>query len=787
MSKKQTIVDILKKKRLYFDGGTGTVLQGRGLRAGEPPEIFTLTHPEIIEELHREYLSAGADIIKTNTFGVNASKYENYAEYIKGALDIARRARGNDREKLIALDIGPTGRMLKPLGDLDFEDAVELFAKNIRAAEGEGADLILIETMTDIYETKAAVVAAKESSDLPIFVTVVFDESGKLLTGADVDAVVTTLEGLGISAIGVNCSLGPDKLLPIVEKMCSLSSLPVIVNPNAGLPKSVDGQTKFDISSDEFAQYMLKMAELGACVLGGCCGTTPEYIRRVRELCENAPYSYPEKKKYTKISSYTHALTVGERPLLIGERINPTGKPRLKEALRSGDLSYILSEAVAEEDDGAHALDVNVGLPEIDEVAMMRRVISEIQSVSALPLQIDSGSPEVLAAAMRIYNGKPLVNSVSGKESSMRAVFPLVKKYGGVVIALTMDEDGIPQAAERRVEIAEKILTVAGEYGLGRTDIVFDPLAMAVSADKSAASVTLTALGMLKSRGYLTSLGVSNVSFGLPARDKINSAYFTLAMDKGLDLAIINPHSRAMTDAYRAYIALAGKDCDFVEYIAYAKENADAKAAEPSDITLKKAIISGLRDKARALAYAASEMSAPLEVINNEIIPALTEVGAKFESGRAYLPELLMSAEAANAAFDELKKKMPPQNADGAEKIVLATVKGDIHDIGKNIVKTLLESYGFSVIDLGRDVEPGAVADAVLSSGARLVGLSALMTTTLPAMEETINLLRDRCECSVMVGGAVLTPEYAEKIHADYYAKDAMDGVKIAQAFFSKN
>lgn len=787
MTEKQSIVDILRQKRLYFDGGTGTVLATRGLRAGEPPEKFTLSHPEVIEELHREYFLSGADIIKTNTFGVNANKYENYSEYIKAALDIADRARDGREGKYVALDIGPSGRMLKPLGDLDFEDAVELFAKNIRAARGSCADLILIETMTDIYEAKAAVLAAKENSDLPVFVTVVFDESGKLLTGASPEAVAATLEGLSVSALGVNCSLGPDKLLPVVERLVRASSLPIIVNPNAGLPVTEGGVTKFDIDKDGFAECMKKMAELGAAVLGGCCGTTPEYIEKTRSATESVPYKYPEEKLCTRISSYTHALTLGERPLLVGERINPTGKPKLREALRTGDIGYVLSEAIGEEEAGAHALDVNVGLPELDEPSVMRRIVGEIQSVSALPLQIDSGNAEALEAAMRIYNGKPLVNSVNGKEESMRAVFPLVKKYGGVLIALTMDESGIPCDCDGRVKIAERIIAVASEYGIGKRDIVFDPLAMAVSADKSAAKVTLSTLRELKRRGYLTSLGVSNVSFGLPARDKINASYFTMAMCEGLDLAIMNPYSSSMMDAYRAYVALSGLDADFTEYISYAKEKNDAQSVNvTSDKTLARAIVSGLRTEARTLAEKRLCETEPLDVINSDIIPALSEVGAKFERGEAYLPELLMSAEAANAAFSAAKEKMPRTAGDGAEKIVLATVKGDIHDIGKNIVKTLLESYGFAIIDLGRDVSSDAILSAVRESGARLVGLSALMTTTVPAMAEAVELLHRNSCAKVMVGGAVLNPEYAKNISADFYARDAMEGVKIAQNFFRK-
>ena len=789
MNKKQTIVDILKQKRLYFDGGTGTVLQRRGLNVGECPEIFTLAHPDVIAELHREYYISGADIVKTNTFGVNARKYENYKEYISAALDIACKVRDEFTDKFVALDIGPSGKLLKPLGELEFEDAVELFAKNIRAAEGLGADLILIETMTDIYEAKAAVLAAKENSDLPVFVTLVFDESGKMLTGATPEAAIATLEGLGVDAVGVNCSLGPDKLLPVVRRMCEVSSLPIIVNPNAGLPIERGGELCYDIDGREFAQYMLQAAEIGASVLGGCCGTTPDYIRETRALTECTKYKYPVKKHISCISSYTHALTLGERPLLIGERINPTGKPRLKSALREGDIGYVLSEAISEEEAGAHALDVNVGLPEIDEPEVMRRVIREIQAVCALPLQIDSSNPEVLEGAMRIYNGKPLVNSVNGKESSMRAVLPLVKKYGGVVIALTMDEDGIPSDASGRVAIARKILATAEEYGLGKEDIVFDPLAMAVSADAQAASVTLAALREIESMGCMTSLGVSNVSFGLPSRDKINAAYFTMALSDGLDLAIMNPHSVAMTDAYRSFMALRGLDPDFAEYISYARtEESATKNTTPKEMieSLSHAIINGLRSKAREICKGKLASEDPLGIVNSDIIPALGEVGRKFERGEAYLPELLMSAEAANAAFDEIKKRLPSASSESGKRVVLATVKGDIHDIGKNIVKTLLESHGFLVIDLGRDVSPEDVLASVRESGARLVGLSALMTTTVGAMEETVKLLHSECECAVMVGGAVLNPEYADRIGADYYAKDAMDGVRIATEFYEK-
>ena len=784
-------IEALKTRRLYFDGGTGTVLQSMGLPAGMPPESMLFSAPEAVERLHREYFLAGADIIKTNTFGINSLKYENYSEYINKALEVANNARRDFPDKYVALDIGPLGRMLAPFGDLDFEDAVEIFSKTLRAAEGLGADLILIETMTDIYEMKAAIVAAKECSSLPIFATVVFDESGKLLTGADADAVVSVLEGLGVSALGVNCSLGPNKLLPIVSRICKISSTPVIVNPNAGLPVVRGGEACFDISDGEFASYMSRMASLGCAVLGGCCGTTPEYIRKTREATENIPYTYPEKKNICTISSYTHALTVGDTPIIIGERINPTGKPKLKDALRRADVSYILTEAISEEESGAHALDVNVGLPEIDEISMMRRAVYEIQAVSALPLQIDSSSPEVLEGAMRIYNGKPLVNSVNGKRESMNAVFPLVKKYGGAVIALTMDEDGIPADIDGRVKIAEKILAEAAKYGIGKSDIIFDPLAMAISSDKNAASVTLGTVKVLSDMGCLTSLGVSNVSFGLPMRDAINASFFTAALCAGLDAAIINPHSAAMMDAYRAFVALSGKDENLTQYIAYAaSRSADAstsapKSAPTDEKTLKKAIIKGLKADAVALCEACLVDTSALEVVNREIIPALAEVGDRFESGRAYLPELLMSAEAANAAFEIVKVHIPREENEKNGKIILATVKGDIHDIGKNIVKTVLESYGYDVIDLGRDVAPDAICRAAVENGVRLVGLSALMTTTVPAMSETVELIKGECpDCAVMVGGAVLNEEYAAMMGAHYYAKDAMSAVKIAKEIF---
>ncbi len=790
MPKKQSIVDIIKQKRLFFDGGTGTELQKRGLPAGVPPERWSLDHPSEVIALHREYLAAGADIIKTNTFGVSAEKYENYEEYIRAAVECASIAVGESEDKFIALDIGPSGRMLSPLGDLDFEDAVELFAKTVRASEGLGADLILIETMNDAYETKAAVLAAKENSDLPIFVTNVYGSDGKLLTGASPEAMVALLEGLGVSALGANCSLGPAELLPVLGRLASASSLPIILNPNAGLPSVSSGESIFNVSADKFAELMCKCAAAGAGLLGGCCGTTPEYIRKLKERVERIPFVYPEKKKKSLVSSYGTAVEIGKRPLLIGERINPTGKPKLREAIRSGNISYILSEAISEEEAGADILDVNVGLADIDEPAAMRWAVKEIQAVTPLPLQIDSGNKSALEAAMRIYNGKPLVNSVSGSEESMRAVFPLVKKYGGVTVALTMDERGIPEDAEGRVEIARRIIKTAAEYGIEKHELIFDPLTMAASADPMAPRVTLEAVERLHALGLYTSLGVSNVSFGLPERDKINSAFFAMALCAGLDAAIMNPHSRQMLDAFRSTLALLGRDEGFSSYIEYIDEMPKndmqiPKNAEKANITLQKSVISGLKDSARELAEEALMQREPLAVINDEIIPALAFSGEEFEAGRIYLPSLLMSAEAAAEALSAVKKRLSRGESIHG-RLILATVTGDIHDIGKNIVKLLLESHGFEVIDLGRDVPSERVLAAIEESGARLVGLSALMTTTVPSMERITRDIKAKFpEVSVMVGGAVLTEELAEKIGADRYVKDAMASVRYAAEVLS--
>lgn len=781
---KKQITEIIKNKRVFFDGATGSVLLERGLPAGVPPEEWNITNPEEIVRLHREYLAAGADIIKTNTFGINPLKYGDYGERIKGAISLAKRAAQGYSDAHIALDVGPLGRLIAPLGDLDFEDAVRAFRETV-AAGCEEADLILLETFNDSYEVKAAVLGAREACDKPIFVSCVFDGHGKLMTGASPEAISAMLEGLGVTALGVNCSQGPEGMTAVVEALRRASSLPLIVNPNAGLPTVKDGKTVYSLTPCEFSEAMAGLAP-HAMILGGCCGTSPEYIRELRAATENIPFSYPKAKSETVVSSYTHAVSFSGAPVLIGERINPTGKSKLKAALREHNLDYIISEAAGQENAGADVLDVNVGLPEIDEPSLMRECVYEIQSVTNLPLCIDSSDPKALAEAMRIYNGKPLVNSVNGKVESMRAVFPLVKKYGGVVIALTIDEGGIPDTAEGRVAIAERIIDTAAEYGISKKDIIVDPLTLSVSADKNAARITLEAVKMLSLRNIKTSLGVSNVSFGLPARDKINSAFFAEALASGLTAAIMNPYSDAMMDTVLSHNALLGYDDTCARYISKNAEDAAPRVTKIEKITLSQAIKHGMRDIARGVAREYLKDKAPLDIINLDVIPALNEIGSEFESGRAYLPELLSAAEAASGAFDEIKGAMlAAEKSD--KKIILATVQGDIHDIGKNIVKVMLESYGFSCIDLGRDVAAEAVLDAVIKNDVRLVGLSALMTTTVGAMSKTIQLIHERAPgVAVMVGGAVLTREYAKEISADFYGADAMESVRIAEEFFKE-
>lgn len=783
--------EVLKKlgeQILFFDGAMGTVLQDMGLAAGEAPERWNLIHPEKILDVHTSYLAAGADIIKANTFGANPVKcHENgidFEDAVRGGVQLARQAVTKAGHGAVALDIGPTGKLLAPMGDLPFEKAVEAFSQMVRIGVSAGADCILIETMNDLYEAKAALLAAKENASLPVFVTLTFDEYGKLLTGGDIKTAAAVLEGLGADVIGMNCGLGPAQMLKLIRQLRLSTSLPIVINPNAGLPKERDGKTYYDVDPTEFSLLMGKITEAGAWVIGGCCGTTPEHLRQTVSLCRRMPCQKLPGISSTVVTSGSQAVEFGGGPVLIGERINPTGKARFKQALREGNLPYILREGIAQQDAGAHILDVNVGLPEIDEEAMMCDVIKELQALSPLPLQIDTSDPKVMASAMRLYNGKPLVNSVTAKRASMDAVFPLVKKYGGVVIGLTITEEGIPETVQGRVDAAKQIIETAESYGIAKRDIIIDPLTMAVSAGKDAALVTLEALSRIRRElGVYTSLGVSNVSFGLPQRENVTSAFFLMALQTGLNAAIMNPLSAAMMCAYRSFCALSGYDENCMSYIeAYSQQTASSPSAAVVQYSLREAVEKGLKDAAAQAAQEAVKTLSGLEIINQEIVPALDEVGRKFEAKTLFLPQLLMSADAAKAAFEIIKSHMDGQSSEQSKlNIVIATVKGDVHDIGKNIVKVLLENYGFPVVDLGKDVPPETVVEAVKREKAGLVGLSALMTTTVVNMKETIELLRKEAPwAKIMVGGAVLTQEYADMIGADFYGPDAMASVRYA-------
>ena len=798
----------LGKELLFLDGGMGTLLQAEGLAPGELPETWNIEHPEKVEAIHRRYYEGGSDVVLANTFGANVCKFHDdrytVEEVIRAGIANAKRAGEQiGKETYVALDMGPTGKLLKPMGDLDFDDAYEAFAEAVRYGEKYGADLIHIETMSDTYEVKAAILAAKENSSLPVFVTMIFDERGKLLTGGDVPSVVAMLEGLRVDALGLNCGLGPKQMLPILNDLRRYTSLPIIVKPNAGLPKQKNGETYYNVEPDEFARIMQEVVKGGACVIGGCCGTTPEHIKKLVEECKNLPLREIEKKHDTIVSSYGQAVILDDMPRIIGERINPTGKKKFKEALKNEDMDYILKEAITQQDKGAHILDVNVGLPDIDEVAMMEKVVKELQSVTSLPLQIDTVDGKAMERAMRIYNGKPMINSVNGKQVSMDEVFPLIRKYGGVVVGLTIDEEGIPKDAEGRVRVAGKIINEAAKYGIDKKDIVIDVLTMTISSEKDGAKVTLEALKRVREEfGVRTVLGVSNISFGLPRRPIVNSYFYAMAMQNGLTAGIINPSSEDMMKAYRSYNALMGFDENCTNYIStyagttetvtvQASQAAAAAGNAPKaagvEMTLKYAIERGLKEEAHHITRDLIGTREPLDIIQEELIPALNVVGEGFEKGTVFLPQLLMSADAAKIAFAVIKDVLASsgQEEEKKEKIILATVKGDIHDIGKNIVKDLLENYGFDVIDLGKDVPPEAIVEKAVEENVTLVGLSALMTTTVVSMEETIKLLREKKpDCKVMVGGAVLNQDYADMIGADFYGKDAMQSVHYAQKFF---
>lgn len=784
------IRDFIKNNIVYLDGGMGTLLQKSGLQPGELPEHWNISHPEVIREIHKNYYDSGSNVVNTNTFGANTLKFsideldEIICHAVKNA-DEARKASSGEQEKFIALDVGPTGKLLKPLGDLDFEDAVKIFAETIRLGVKYGVDLITIETMNDSYETKAAVLAAKENSDLPIIVTNAYGENGRLMTGANPAVMAAMLEGMGVDAIGANCSLGPKQLMDVMDELLKYCSVPVAFKPNAGLPKSDGKVTYYDVDADEFAQDIKLSVENGVRIVGGCCGTTPEYIKKVCELTRGMKPKEIEKKTYSVCTSYNKAVFFGEKPILIGERINPTGKKRFKQALLENDIGYILQEAVNQQAKGVHVLDVNVGLPGIDEAQMLTTSVCELQCVTDLPLQIDSSDPVAMESALRRYNGKAMINSVNGKEENMNAIFPLVKKYGGFVVALTLDEKGIPSTVEGRMKIARKILLTAALYGINKKDIIFDPLAMTVSADKMSAVTTLeTVKKITEQLGCNTSLGVSNVSFGLPSRELVNVAFFTTAMENGLSAAIMNPYSARMMEAYYSFNVVKGLDDNCMDFINFAsQQEVQPTVKHESSLTLKEAIEKGLKEKSSEITTAMLGENAPLDIVNSHVIPALDDVGKRFEEKKLFLPQLLMSAEAAKASFEVIKAAMAADgNSVKKGNIVIATVHGDIHDIGKNIVKLLLENYGYNVIDLGKNVPPETVLNAVIENHAPLVGLSALMTTTVPAMEETVKLVKEKAPwCKTVVGGAVLTQDYADKIGADKYAADAMESVRYAE------
>ncbi len=800
-----------ERKIVFLDGGMGTQLQARGLLPGEIPEEWNLRRPDDVQAVHAAYYAAGSDIVVTNTFGANPAKYHGaapLADVISAGVRLARAAADSagGRPRFVALDVGPTGRLLKPAGDFDFEDAYASFAEQIRLGAAAGADLIVIETMSDVYELKAAVLAAKETCDLPVFATVALGEDGKLLTGASPEVVAALLEGLRVDAIGFNCGLGPDLLLPFARRMIAATNLPVIVKPNAGLPKVVDGETVFLVGPEDFAKDVADLIRAGAVVVGGCCGTTPAHIAAVRRLVDDPAFAVeipaaraPVEK--TVVTSYSRAVELPfDDSLVIGERINPTGKKKLKEAYRTGDVGYVLREAIAQVEAGAHILDVNAGVPGIDEPAVLDATVQAIQGVTDVPLQIDTSSPAALAAALRHYNGKALINSVNGTDEVMDAVFPLVAKYGGVVVALTLDENGIPPTAEGRLAIARKILARGAEYGLRPCDFVIDVLCLAVSADASSVPVILESLRLVREQlGCRTVLGVSNVSFGLPARPFLNGTFYSLALQAGLTTAIVNPLSLEMMTAYKSWRALTGRDAQCADWIAAVSEGrVGATASVPATpgaapvlavagglSPLTGAIAHGLKSDAATIAGGMlSEGKPPVEIIDGEIVPALEIVGKGFETGKVFLPQLLMAAEAASAAFEVIRAELAKKGVATTPRgpIVIATVKGDIHDIGKNIVRALLENYGFKVVDLGRDVPPEKIVETAVNLNCRLVGLSALMTTTVPFMEETIRQLKAaKPDCRIVVGGAVLTADYAAQIGATFYAKDAMATVRVAE------
>lgn len=805
------IIKNFKENFIFFDGAMGTMLQSSGLEIGELPEILNISNPETIINIHKAYLDAGSDIITTNTFGANRLKLAGStyspSQIISAAISNAKAAISEyDSKKYIALDIGPIGSLLAPMGTLEFDEAYDIFKEQVLAGKEAGADIILIETMTDIYEVKAAILAAKENSDLPVFCTMSFQKNGRTFIGTDVATFVAVAEGLGADVLGANCSLGPSQLQEIVDDLVKYSSVPVMIQANAGLPKYKDNTTYYDIGPSEYSKQIELMARKGVSILGGCCGTTPLYIKSIKDVLSNLKVKEVTYKGLTTCTSSSNTVFLGDGVRIIGERINPTGKKLLKEALRSSDLEYIIEEAIRQQECGADILDVNVGLPGIDEKEMMTNVITEIQTLIPLPLQIDSADAKVIEAAARIYNGKPIINSVNGKKESMEAIFPIVKKYGCLVIGLTLDEEGLPKTAKKRLEIASKLIDTAKTYGIPEESILIDPLVLTVSAEQEAVMETLKSIPLIKNKyNVKIVLGASNVSFGLPNRTLMNTTYLAMALAYGLDAPITDPTNDAIMGVIRAYRVLANEDKGSKDYVSvYANtpsSTSDHDASKDSsmlgssnktlvDSYLKDIIIKGLKDEARPVTLDLLKQYDSLDIVNKYMMPALDIVGDKYEKEEIFLPQLLRSAETSKEVFEVIKEDLiKKDNLDSkvmeGDKIVMATVYGDIHDIGKNIVKLILENYGYNIIDLGKDVPIERIVDVAKEENVKLVGLSALMTTTVKNMELTIKTLKEALpNVKVMVGGAVLTADYAKEIGADYYSSDAKGAVDIAKEVF---
>ena len=792
--------DFIEKNILVFDGAMGTMLQKKGLKLGENPELLNIKEKNIVKEIHEEYIESGAMVVTTNTFGANELKLEgtgySVEEIIDAAVNIAKEARGSRKDVYIALDVGPIGQLLEPMGTLKFEEAYEIFKRQIIQGAKSGADVIIIETMTDLYEAKAALLAAKENSNLPVFVSMSFEANGRTFTGCTPESMAVVLESLGANAVGVNCSLGPAELLPMIERIIKACDIPVLAQPNAGLPEIEDGKAVYNVSADDFSKVIEEYLDLGVSIIGGCCGTTPEFIRNLRNLSDTRSVVERHNEKCSCVCTPSNMVRIDEVKV-VGERINPTGKKIFQQALRDNNIEYILKKAIEQVEAGADILDVNVGLPDIDEKETMVKVIKEIQGILDVPLQLDSSDAECLEAALRIYNGKASVNSVNGEDEKLDEILPLIKKYGASVIGLTLDKKGIPPTAEERFAIAEKIVNRALEYGIKREDVFIDCLVLTASAQQKEVQETLKAVRMVHERlGVKTLLGVSNISFGLPCRQLINETFLAAALSNGLDLPIMNPNSQGMMDVVNSYKVLANMDKGAEKYISLygnAKvERGTLKAKEKERIQeekdLKYIVIKGLREEAANETKKLLNEKSELEIVNELLIPALDIVGEKYEKGELFLPQLIQAAETVKEAFEVLKLSLAKNNANSISKgkIILATVQGDIHDIGKNIVKVILENYGYDVIDLGKDVPVEKVVEEALKNNIKLVGLSALMTTTLKSMEETIKALRENnYQGKIFVGGAVLTPEYAEKIGADYYSKDAKESVEVAKEVFA--